>query len=173
MQDTPLDRRSFLGAGAALAVSAGSTASSSTEAAKDSVFEYEVVRSDAEWRERLTIEEYEILRNGGTEAKKSSAYWDHEAEGSYCCKGCGLTLYDSTWQVYPGIGWVFFRQSRPNTILMDIDGNPYTGMADTRILSIIEVHCRRCGSHLGHLLTVNNATLHCVNGKALEFRPAA
>ena len=174
MHDTSLGRRGFLGAGAALAVAATSAATRPAKAAAETAdFTYEIVRTEAEWRQMLTVEEFEILRKGGTEAKKSSKYWDQEAEGTYSCKGCDLAVYDATWQVHPGIGWVFFRQSEPNSILMDIDGNPYTGMTDTRILSIIEAHCRRCGSHLGHILTVNNATLHCINGKALEFRPAA
>ena len=133
-----LNRRVFLGSTALAALTAAQTrtALAAADAAGDD-FQYEITRSDAEWRAQLAEADFHVLREGGTEEKFSSPYWDSKEEGIYCCKGCDLQVYDSTWKEFPNVGWVFFRQSRPNAILMGIDGNPYTGMTDTRILSII------------------------------------
>lgn len=171
-------RRGFLGA-AALAATSGAAvlsapgARANPMAAED--FAYEVQRSEAEWRELLTDAEFHILREGGTETPQSSAWWQNEQAGTYHCKGCDLPLFTSRWQTFPGPGWVFFRQNIPASVLTGTDQtNPYTGSSEPvpDILALIEVHCRRCGSHLGHLLTINGTTLHCINGSALNFVPA-
>lgn len=182
MSAAPLNRRAFLGSSAVAAIAAMQTSSAKAEdaaAAKDPAtdpnepFHYEVTHTEAEWRERLTEQEYEILREGGTEEPFSSSFWDSTEQGFYHCKGCDLTLYDTTWQEYPDVGFVFFRHCQPNTILTGIDGNPYVGETDIRILSTISAHCRRCGSHMGHILTVKGQTLHCINGTSLTFKPLA
>jgi len=179
MTDHAPTRRGFIGgtalAALGLAQAGRARAAADPSQAPDAPFTYEVQRSEAKWRAMLTEHEYAILREGGTEEQRSSEYWDSEAEGMFCCKGCNLTLFDSRWQTYPGPGWVFFRQSEPNAVLTDIDASdPYggSGMQVPDALALIEVHCRRCGSHLGHILTYNNATLYCVNGASLTFRPA-
>ncbi|MEV8467082.1 peptide-methionine (R)-S-oxide reductase [Fluviibacterium sp. DFM31] len=163
-----LSRRVFLGSTAIAALGAAQIRTAAAETPGDG-FQYEITRSEAEWRARLSEADYNILRKGGTEEKFSSPYWNAHDDGQYACKGCDLTLYSSVWQVYPDVGWAFFRHAEPNAILMGIDGNPYVGMTDIRVLSIIEAHCRRCGSHLGHILTVGKTTLHCINGAALNF----
>ncbi len=169
-------RRMVLSSGtlAALAAAQARPLAAQASPPNDSTdFKYEVTRTDDEWRAMLSEDEYQILRGGGTEPQRTSDYWENQSEGTYTCKGCDLPIYESLYQVYPGPGWVFFRHSLPDSVLTAIDGNPYTGGQDTRILTIIEVHCRRCGSHLGHILTVGGETVHCINGTSLNFTPAA
>jgi len=136
-------------------------------------FTYEVTRTDAEWREMLSPAEHSILRKNSTELPKTNPLWNNTADGTYCCRGCDLTVYDSVWKVELDKGWAFFSQSRENSILMGIDGQPPYGMADPNAPgAMIEAHCRRCGSHLGHILKVEDKALHCINGTSLQFRPA-
>ena len=137
-------------------------------------FTYEINRSDAEWRKRLGAEEFRVLRKGGTEAKHSSALVHETREGIYRCRGCDLTQYDNLWKVPLDLGWVFFRHSQPNSVLTAVDGPPFDGEGnDIRILAAVEVHCRRCSSHLGHIVHAEGQLVHCINGASLIFRPTA
>lgn len=160
-----------------LSVPAASAAYAERKADEDG-FAYEVTRTDAEWREMLTEYEYGILREGKTEKQKSSPLWEESRAGSFYCKGCGLHLYDSKWKrMVEGKGWVFFVHSVPNSIFTGIDWPPEANRdsplwEDTTTL---EVHCRRCGSHIGHIFNVpgeGGGLLHCVNGHSLTFTPA-
>jgi len=174
MPSHPIPRRAFL-AGTAGGAIAASTFSTPARAERDS-FVYEVQRTEDEWRAMLTKGEYKILRENDTELPKTSDLWQEERAGTYACRGCDLTIYDSVWKEPLDIGWVFFAQSEPDTVLMGIDGSPpygnQMGEGDNRPPAIIEAHCRRCGSHLGHILTVRGKTLHCINGQALTFAPS-
>ena len=125
------------------------------------VFHYEVQYPDSEWRARLTPAEYTILREGGTEAKHSHRYTQTADPGTYLCKGCDLPTYLSDEKINLDIGWVFFRHALVDSVLF---GNEDDGR--------IEAHCRRCGSHLGHVLYVQGQILHCINGTALSFEAA-
>lgn len=166
---TSLTRRRVLSGAALVAATAGSARAGTAEGD----FRHEIVRSESDWRSRLSDAEFRILRLGETEEKFISPLVENTEPGSYCCRGCDLTVYDQQWQVYPDKGWVFFRHAAPQSVLTAIDGNPYIGSTDVREFTLIEVHCRRCGSHFGHLLTVDGETLHCINGTALRFRPAS
>ncbi len=173
-------RRAFLKAGALAAVAAlpglrpGEAKAQSTEArcppADD--FTFEVTRSEEAWRALLSDEEYRIMREGGTEKFNASPYHGPMPEGTYTCKGCCLTLYSSKWKKVLDMGFVFFRHSEPNAVLTGIETfNPYMKKEEPKALT--EVHCRRCGSHLGHILiVVPGEMLHCINGTALRFVPA-
>ena len=175
MDHYSIKRRAFLGGAALSALALAQTRASAEDIGGTArPFAYEVTRTEAEWRGMLSKDEYNILRKGSTELPKTSALWNNTAEGTYCCRGCDLTVYDSVWKVELDKGWAFFRQSRENTVLMGIDGDPPDGMEpeDERFAAMIEAHCRRCGSHLGHILTVQGSTLHCINGTSLRFRPA-
>lgn len=177
MTSTPLKRRDFLGATAASALALGTVPASRVRASETDTFAYEITRTDEEWKERLNPKEFKILREGDTELPKTSTLWNETRAGTYCCKGCDLLVYESIWKEDLNIGWAFFAQSVPDTILMGIDGgSPYGSMGssdDGRPPALIEAHCRRCGSHLGHILTVKGKTLHCINGQALTFQAAA
>lgn len=175
MPEVKMNRRAFLGTTAVSALAFAPTQSIAEETLPVGVKEageypFEVTRTDAEWRELLTDQEYAIMIEGGTEDKFSGPYWDFKEEGTYACKGCGLTVFDSYWQVYPDVGWTFFRQSRPGTIVLGID-QPFIDGVDTRPVATIRADCRRCGTHLGRLVTVKGNTLHCINGTSLVFEP--
>ena len=152
-------------------VAMGSAARANVPANRDP-FDYEVTRTDDEWR-ALLGDDYAILREGKTELPRSSPLWAEAREGIYACKGCDLQQYTSVTKVNLLKGWVFFHGSEPNAQLMSQD----TGaeMADEQPASrfAIEVHCRRCGSHMGHILLVDGSVLHCINGASLAFNPTA
>ena len=125
------------------------------------VFQYEVTYTDAEWRSRLSPAEYQILRANGTEQRHSHRFTQKTDTGTYSCKGCDLPVYLSEQKINLDIGWVFFRHALPDSTLFNQED-------DGRI----EAHCRRCGSHLGHVLYVEGQILHCINGTALGFKDA-
>jgi len=168
-----------LGAGVA-----GSVAQAAVPAGRDP-FDYEITRSEEEWREMLTEEEYRILRDGGTEQQYSHPLWEEKSAGTYHCKGCDLQVYASEQKYFPDKGWVFFTVGYPNSQMMAIDAR--SEMADVMVTEdqsrselneqaasfFIETHCRRCGSHLGHILPVEGRALHCINGASLVFNEAA
>ncbi|MEO0911466.1 MAG: peptide-methionine (R)-S-oxide reductase [Pseudomonadota bacterium] len=171
MPVTSPSRRAFL---ASAAFAGAGTALASPSAAKTvgSDYQFEVTHTDEEWFERLTPEQYEILRQNGTEWPKSSPLWNDYRAGEFHCQGCGLHVYRSEWRVELDKGWVFFAHAVPNAVMMDIDKAANYTMNPSNARTMIEVHCRRCGSHLGHLLRVDGHLVHCINGAALDFRPA-
>ncbi len=175
MSVTSPTRRAFMGSAAVAAISAPSLATQARADGHGEGFTFEVTRSEEEWRAMLTDEEYRIMREGGTEPRYSSETWDEDRPGSYRCKGCDLELYTGDYKRLLFIGWVFWEHAIPDTVLMGIDTLPeeYGGadeMAETRTL--IEAHCRRCGSHLGHIVSIEGDVLHCINGAALNYTPA-
>ncbi|MXU66838.1 peptide-methionine (R)-S-oxide reductase [Oceanomicrobium pacificus] len=164
-------RRTVLLAGGAAMVPLANAAEAAVVPGQDG-FIYEVTRSDGDWRSRLTKNEFLVLRRGDTELPKSSPLWNETRDGSYSCKGCALPLYQSRWKQELDVGYVFFHHSVPNAVLMDIDGAPADGgPVPDGVKVMIEAHCRRCGSHLGHIVKVEGLLLHCINGASLDFAP--
>ncbi len=119
---------------------------------------------DAEWRDRLTDEQYRILREAGTEPPFSGEYVDHDADGSYRCVGCGAELFDSTTKFESGCGWPSFY---------DVDDDRIETRRDTSHGMIrTEVLCASCGGHLGHVFGDGpkpTGKRYCINSVALEF----
>lgn len=178
------DRRAFLGAtalGAVGAVGMGIAPARAGGKVSDTTgFTFEVQRPDTEWRAMLDEHEYNILRKGGTEKPRSSLYWEDNPDGTYHCKGCDLHVYSSEWKVvWKSKGWVFFRHAEANSTLTGIDRvmpSAYGGsgmLNENSGVALVETHCRRCGSHLGHTLMINLMVINCINGAALNFTPAA
>lgn len=167
-------RRSFLAAttalGAALPFAAAARA-----AVQDAggPFRFEIVRSEAEWRAMLSEQEYEILREKGTEWPGSSALWDDYSAGEFTCRGCDLHVYSSRHRAPIDKGWVFFYHAIPQSVLTGIDTASAYSMSADDDRTLIEVHCRRCGSHMGHILRVDAEVVHCINGTSLVFHAAA
>jgi peptide-methionine (R)-S-oxide reductase len=171
------NRRHFLAAasaGAAIGAAMGAAPHGlrAQPVGSEAPYAYEVTRSIPAWRKRLTDEEFAILRLRQTETPYSSTLWNEIRTGTYCCRGCDLTLYDSDWKVPVDKGWVFFRHARPDSVLMAID-NGWRPDPAMQASTEIEAHCRRCGSHLGHIVRIGGGILHCINGKALSFTAAA
>lgn len=156
-----------LGAGAAAKFLATSSEAGAAEGAKERA-SFEIVRSEEEWRQQLTPEAYRVLREHGTEAPGSSPLNDEHREGTYQCAGCDLPLFSSTTKFDSGTGWPSFWAPLDNAI----------GTSEDRTLFFMvrtEVHCRRCGGHLGHVFEDGpppTGLRYCMNGVALHFMPA-
>jgi len=125
---------------------------------------FEVMHSDAEWRALLTPDQYAVLRQQGTERAFSSPL-DHEKRaGTFACAGCDNALFSSKTKFDSGTGWPSFWQPLPNAVGQENDTT--LGIART------EIHCRRCGGHLGHVFDdgpLPTGLRYCMNGVALKF----
>jgi peptide-methionine (R)-S-oxide reductase len=128
---------------------------------------FEVEKSDAEWRVQLTPQQYEILRREGTERPGSSPLLKEHRKGTFACAGCDLSLFSSETKFESGTGWPSFYQSLKNAV--DTRDDRSYGVLRT------EVHCHRCGGHLGHVFNDGpkpTGLRYCIDGLALVFRPA-
>lgn len=129
--------------------------------------QYAVTHSDAEWRALLGDDRFAILRRGGTEPPFSSPLNKEHRRGTYRCAGCALALFSSTTKFDAGEGWPSFWNVLPNAIATQAD----YALVEQRT----EVHCRRCGGHLGHVFDDGPPPTHlryCIDGLALRFDPA-
>ncbi|SFR52053.1 peptide-methionine (R)-S-oxide reductase MsrB [Halogeometricum limi] len=122
--------------------------------------------TDEEWRERLSEDEYEILREKGTEPRFSGEHVDRDEDGAYLCAGCGAELFESETKYDSGCGWPSFFAAHDDAI---------ETKTDTRHgMRRIEVLCKNCGGHLGHVFDDGpNPTgkRYCINSVALDFDP--
>jgi peptide-methionine (R)-S-oxide reductase len=128
--------------------------------------QFPVTRTDAEWRKLLTPEQYMIMRMHGTERPGSCALNHEKRAGTFECAGCGQPLFKSGVKFESGTGWPSFNAPLSGATETSAD-NTY-GMVRT------EVHCSRCGSHLGHVFPDGpppTGERYCINGVAMKFKP--
>ena len=127
---------------------------------------FEVTKTEEEWRQALTPQQFHVLREKGTERPRSSPL-DHEyGEGRYHCAGCDLPLFTSKTKFDSGTGWPSFYAPIDNAVVTSVDFD--------LVLPRTEVHCRRCGGHLGHVFKDGpqpTGKRYCMNGVSLKFVP--
>lgn len=124
-------------------------------------------KSDDEWRSLLSLEAYRVLREHGTERAFTSPLNEEKRSGTFVCAGCGQRLFSSDTKYDSGTGWPSFYRSLDGAISTTVDRSLF--MVRT------EVHCARCGGHLGHVFPDGpppTGERYCMNGVAMVFRPA-
>jgi peptide-methionine (R)-S-oxide reductase len=132
---------------------------------KDATFE--VTKTDAEWQATLSPAQYGVLRQHGTEPRGSSPLNKEKRPGEFLCTGCGQTLFSSDAKYESGTGWPsFYAPVDEQAVATDTDRSHF--------MTRTEVHCSRCGGHLGHVFDDGPAPTglrYCMNGAALSFKP--
>ncbi len=129
---------------------------------------FQVQKSEAEWRASLTPAQFNVLRQHGTERAGTSPLNREKRKGNFACAGCDLPLFSSDTKFESGTGWPSFYQPLPNAVGETTDRSFF--------MTRTEVHCSRCGGHLGHVFPDGpkpTGLRYCMNGVALKFEPAA
>ena len=127
---------------------------------------YALKKSDAEWRTQLDAMQYQVARHAATERAFSGKYWNHTAAGKYDCVGCATPLFDSTTKFDAGCGWPsYFAPINADVVERVVD--------ETHGMVRVEVRCRNCGSHLGHVFEDGpepTGERFCINSAAIDFK---
>jgi peptide-methionine (R)-S-oxide reductase len=128
--------------------------------------EFDVEKTDEEWRRELTPEQYAVLRQHGTEPRFASSLNKEKRSGTFRCAGCGHELFESEAKYDSGTGWPSFYKPMDDAVETTVDRSHF--MVRT------EVHCSKCGGHLGHVFEDGPAPTrerYCMNGAAMKFEP--
>jgi peptide-methionine (R)-S-oxide reductase len=129
---------------------------------------FEVMKTAADWKRQLTPAQFHVLRQHGTERPGASPLNREKRKGIFACAGCDLPLFSSETKYESGTGWPSFWQPLPNAVGTQTDRS--------LLMSRTEVHCARCGGHLGHVFKDGprpTGLRYCMNGVAMNFQPDA
>jgi peptide-methionine (R)-S-oxide reductase len=163
-----MKKRQLITAGSAMGITAWLSHSlpGSANAMIIAKAQFEITKAEAEWRKILTPEQFYVLRKHGTERAGTSPLDKNDAKGTYVCVGCALPLFTSATKFNSGTGWPSFYVPIPRAIGISVDKSFF--------MTRVEVHCRRCGGHLGHAFEDGpkpTGKRYCINGVALKFIP--
>jgi peptide-methionine (R)-S-oxide reductase len=125
-----------------------------------------IQKSEEEWKRELTPDQFRVLRQHVTERAGTSPLNDEHREGQFKCAGCGSVLFDSETKYDSGSGWPSFYSPRPGAVDTTTDRSHF--------MTRVEVHCAKCGGHLGHVFPdgpMPTGQRYCMNGAALDFKP--
>lgn len=161
-----MKKRNFLQAGAAMVgtIALSRYLPSGTKVQAVPKYRFEIAKTESEWRKVLTPEQFYVLRQQGTESPDSSPLDKQSAKGIYHCAACNLLLFSSQTKFDSGTGWPSFYAPLKDAVRTQEDRS----LIETRT----EVHCRRCGGHLGHVFDDGprpTGKRYCMNGVALKF----
>jgi peptide-methionine (R)-S-oxide reductase len=166
MEDVMQNRRTLFGAIAAGTAALFGWRALEGETATAEAKSFEVTKSAAEWRQRLSSAQFYVLRDHGTERPGTSALNREKRKGTFACAGCDLPLFSADTKFESGTGWPSFWQPLPNAVETQVDRS--------LLMARTEVHCRRCGGHLGHVFNDGprpTGLRYCMNGVAMNFIP--
>ncbi|MCI5077732.1 peptide-methionine (R)-S-oxide reductase MsrB [Oricola sp.] len=159
-----MKRRSFLALGATAALTGGVAVRALAAGSEE---EFEIMKTEEEWRNLLTEEQFAVMRKEATERAFTSPLNEEKRKGVFHCAACDLALFSSEAKFDSGTGWPSFFDTLPDAVGYKRDFK--------LILPRTEEHCRRCGGHLGHVFNDGpkpTGKRHCINGVALAFKPA-
>ncbi|MBA2127468.1 peptide-methionine (R)-S-oxide reductase [Hyphomicrobium methylovorum] len=153
-------------AGGAAAYKAISGGTGQGSIAANAAEKFEITKTESEWRRILTPGQFSVLRREWTEPPGSSPLDANDKPGTYVCAGCALALFSSETKFHSGTGWPSFWKPLDNAVGTNVD--------KSMMMTRTEVHCRRCGGHLGHVFEDGpkpTGLRYCMNGLALKFEP--
>jgi peptide-methionine (R)-S-oxide reductase len=160
-------RRDFSKIGLALAsIAAGAKIGNAAADSESSGKRFEIMKTEEEWKKELTPEQFYVLRKHGTERAGTSPLDKNYAAGTYECAGCDLPLFSSEAKFNSGTGWPSFHTPLDNAVETSTDRSFF--------MTRTEVHCRRCGGHIGHVFDDGpkpTGLRYCMNGVAMKFVP--
>lgn len=128
--------------------------------------QFEIAKSEDEWKETLTPDQFRVLRQHGTERAGTSPLDKEYSKGTFTCAGCGTPLFSSETKFNSGTGWPSFYAPLEEAVETSVDRSLF--------MTRVEVHCAKCGGHLGHVFEDGprpTGLRYCMNGVALEFKP--
>jgi peptide-methionine (R)-S-oxide reductase len=168
MEADMTNRRTILGVIAAAGAALFGLRWMNDEEAMAETKTFEVTKTAEEWKRQLTPSQYNVLRNHGTERPGTSPLNQEKRKGVFACAGCDLPLFSSDTKYESGTGWPSFWQPLPHAVGTKSDRS--------LLMTRTEVHCHRCGGHLGHVFEDGpkpTGLRYCMNGVAMTFKPAS